>query len=186
MHILTEFDAYTGLEWTAACGVLASLPGLVCFASRALPSPHSIGFPDSGNLPNRWTESLWWLLLDRLLPQNPTRSHEPGPCLSRAFASDECGTEDSQSSMPAPQAAHALGLHARHAQEVFGVGQVCRELGELGVQLGELSRLDGTSRRGHGLARHATALCVGGEVAGFHDVSAAEHRYHFLRFVGSA
>jgi hypothetical protein len=41
-----------------------------------------------------------------------------------------------QPSVPAPQAAHALGLHARHAQEVLRVRKVGRQLRELGMKLG--------------------------------------------------
>ena len=38
--------------------------------------------------------------------------------------------------MPAPQASHTLGLHAGHAQEIFRVRQVGRQLRQLGVELG--------------------------------------------------
>lgn len=41
-----------------------------------------------------------------------------------------------QSTMPATQAPHSLGLHARHAEEVFRVRQVVGQLRELGLQLG--------------------------------------------------
>ncbi len=37
--------------------------------------------------------------------------------------------------MPASQAPHGLGLHARHAQQVLRVGQVGGQLGELSVQV---------------------------------------------------
>ena len=52
--------------------------------------------------------------------------------------------------MPTPQPTHGLSLHARHTQQVFGVGQIGRELGELGVEVC-LACMSTTDSRNHDL-----------------------------------
>ncbi len=46
------------------------------------------------------------------------------------------GARNLQPGMPAPQSPHGLGLHARHAQEILGVGEIGRELSQLRLKLG--------------------------------------------------